>query len=229
MFKKSIIVYALIVGSGSIYAAAGDCDDREGSHTIAPHLGTYERKKWPSASREPFSVYGDGSFNSLAHQQLLFIGDESLSGWYERVVQLKKGFKRLGKEHADGDVVAMLKSVAYEDDALLVFFNGTRMAISYKGVATRALLIKRDGAPERLMGDACVNMGVCNGVVFMRGMMRTDEQINETVQTVLAQKKKTPCDVAEALVNAENGECVAAAFLDYDILKANKAAVRKKP
>lgn len=238
MIQKMIAMLMLMSGSAMVYASATDSNDLAGSHVIASNFGVATRVKWHIGELQPFWVHGKSEFNSVSHQQLLFITDKKSGSLSQEVERLETALTKLPQEHTDTDIEVILKNAADSTaHALYVLVNDKRIVMSHKGVKSKALVILREGMPATITEDACdesaikrlAYMASYKGVVFMRDMSLTDAQINEIVTTTLMQENKTPRDVAKALVNADNGESVAAAYFDYDIFNKDQAAVHRSP
>lgn len=228
MLKKMITLCMLMSGCAHLHAAAQS--DSTGSLSRVPYFGAAYRMVDNGSAHYPFQVHGT---NESTNQHLFFIAD-TLGDVHTRMAAVQKKLANLPKGHTESDVEAILKSATQNvAQALFVLVDAKQVVISRKGLDSKALLVLREGplleigynTLERIVARMGQPIPAYKGIVFTRGVSRSDEDVNETIKTTLAQEGATPTDVARAIVQAESGESVAAAFLDYDKLAAEMSVV----
>jgi hypothetical protein len=123
---------------------------------------------------------------------------------------------------------------AMSREALMVCIDGGDMTVAHKGTTLRALLINDGQAAEPILTrQNCMSVTAVRlkeiynyrGVVFLHNSELSDEEVNTTAQTTLADKTKVPFDIVTALLAAEKSSRVTAAFLDCVQLKTEHVRV----
>lgn len=230
MLKKMIIVLMLI-GSGMLNAASERADSVTQSIALhpsllpdaMPYLAAVKRVATPSRGM-PFNLFAQECFGGFMDQQLLSIADKQAD---RAVAELEKLVARSAK--CDDEAIEQELETAVREtfNALCIFLLGKDMHIAHRGPASKAILLRHDGTVEHIIGDAGSGTNLTRlpyasafkGVAFLRGMSLTDERVAQIINTSCT-ITPNPQVIAQALVDADAGDAVAAAYLDYGLLDA---------
>ncbi len=214
---KKLIVLCMVLGSCAMLRAADTVMDRVtlSRSSAMPYLAAVKRVVVPTCGM-PFNLFVQG----CCGPQLLSIADKHADSALKQFFAYKQhlGFSKIAQE-----LEAALQPTF---NALCMFLRGDKMLIAYKGPETKALLLFHDGNMKQITSNSSTEVSLLKlpyaatykGIVFLRGMSLTNERVAGIVNT-LHSITINPELIAQDLVNADMGDAVAAAYLDYELLR----------
>lgn len=223
-----LIPVFMFLGSILLHAGSG-CADTVTDHVALcspslqdaiPYFAAVKRVVSPSVGM-PFNLSAKGRVGGFVGQQLLSIADKQADN---AIADLHA--HSACDEH--GIEQELEEAVKETFDALCIFLSGKDMLIAHRGSASKALLLKSDDTVASITaaGDSATSLIRLpyaqghKGVALLRGMSLTDERVAQIVTTSCT-ITPNPQVIAQALVDADAGDAVAAAYLDYNLLHAS--------